>query len=114
MAKAKRIHNLDSLEKEIYRLKLEAKYSSEKLSGRLEYLQQHYASMTANSFFGRRDEKKSSGPTSEKESFFHSLFENKNVQDGINSFLDRFAAKATEALDKLFCKGEAKKSHPEP
>lgn len=111
MAKAKRIKNLDSLEKEIYRLKLEARNSSEKLSGQMDYLQQRYASMTANSFFSSQDEKKSSGKSNKNETFFHSLFENETFQDGVNSLLDRFAGRAADGIEKLFAKWRSK-NHP--
>lgn len=109
MAKPNQIKNLDSLEKEIYRLKLEARNNSKKLSSQMDHLQQHYASMTANSFFCKGDEKKSSGKANEKESFFHSLFENETFQDGVDSLLDRFAGRAAAGLDKLFSKWKAKK-----
>ena len=100
MAKPNQIKNLDSLEKEIYRLKLEARNVSEKLSGQMDYLQQHYASMTTNSFFSCGDERKSSGKPNKNETFFHSMFDNKTFQDGVNSLLDRFAGR----VEKLFTK----------
>jgi hypothetical protein len=109
VAKAKRIKNLDNLEKEIYRLKLEVKNYSERLSGRLDYLQQHYASMTANHFFCRQDDKKSSGKSTDKESYSHSWFENESFQDGLNSLLGRFAGRVAKGLDKLFSNWKAKK-----
>ena len=49
----KNIHNLDTLEKEIYRLQLKTKNTAEKLNDNLEYLQDHYASMTMNSILNR-------------------------------------------------------------
>ncbi len=58
MKKAKNIHNLDTLEKEIYRLRLSAKNIEEKLDNNFEHPQQNYSSMFMNFFFAKRSMKK--------------------------------------------------------
>lgn len=49
MANSKRIHSLDSLEKEIYRQKLRAKSLEKKLNDNFDYLQENYGSLVKNS-----------------------------------------------------------------
>lgn len=54
MKKLKNIHNLDTLEREIYRLELEAKNIEQKFDRNFERLQNTGFSMFINSIFHRR------------------------------------------------------------
>ena len=104
MAKAStKIRNLDTLEKEIYRLRLEAKNTSEKLENNLDYLQHNYASMTMNSIFSRGSSKNSGGE-GVKEKIFTSFWENEKVQKGINRIVDHLADKTVEGIESILDK----------
>ena len=62
MKPQKKIHTLDQLEKNIYRLQLKAKNMEFRLSDNLDHLQKHYASMTMSSIvshFSKKEEEKS-------------------------------------------------------
>lgn len=101
MAKASsKIRNLDSLEKEIWRLKLEAKNTADKIENNFEYLQHNYGSMTMNSIFSRS----SSKGESVKEKIFTSFWENEKVQAGINKIVDHLADKTAEGIESLLNK----------
>lgn len=99
MKKAKNIHNLDSLEREIYRLQLEAKNMERQFDRNFEHVQQHYSSMFMNSFFRRRKEEGEA-----KSSFFASFFQNENIHAAVTKITDRIADKAAEAIDALMNK----------
>ena len=103
MAKAaSKIRNLDVLEKEIYRLRLEAKNTAEKLENNLDYLQHNYGSMTMNSIFSRST--KGSGKENVKLRIFSSFWENEKVQNGINRIVDHLADKTAEGIENLLDK----------
>ncbi len=98
MAKAfSKIKNLATLEKEIYRLQLEAKNRKEKLEENLDYFHKHYASMTINSIFNRS----SSGKERVKEKFFSSIWENEKIQNGINKIITHLADRAADGIENL-------------
>ena len=105
MKKAKNIHNLDTLEREIYRLRLEAKNIEEKLDRNLDHLQANYYSMTMNSIFG-----KSKQSDEGKSSFFDAFLKSESFNAAINKMTESVANKAAagvEALvDKLFNKNK--------
>src|SRR3974390_3231293 len=94
---ANKIKNLDTLEKEIYRLRLEAKSKEEKLEENLDYLQKNYASMIMNSIFNRAH----SGKEKIKEKFFSSVWENEKIQEGINKIISHLADRASEGIENL-------------
>lgn len=96
MKKAKNIHNLDSLEKEIYRLKLEAKNIEGKLEQNFEHLQDNYYSMTMNSFF-----KKSERHHEAKSGFFDSFFKSESFNAAIHKATDHIASRAAESIEDL-------------
>jgi len=106
MEKSKDIHNLDSLEKEIYRLKLEAKIIEEKLDHNLEHLQVNFPSMAMNSFFSQRKKK-----GEENDGLFGSFLKN----EGLNSVADKItahiASRAADSIDKLIDKLFHNKKH---
>ncbi len=102
MAKASsHIKSLDSLEKEIYRLRLEAKKAEEKLGANLDFLQHNYASMTMNSIFDRSSSGKEPGKEKLKEKLFDSIWENERVHHGINKIIGHLADKAAEGIESL-------------
>ena len=97
-----KIKNLDTLEKEIYRLQLEARNYKDKLERNFEYLQKHYTSMAINSFF----KKNSSTEEKVKEKILNTLWENEKVRTGIDKIVDYVTEKASDGvetlLDKMF------------
>ena len=103
MKKTKHIHNLDTLDKEIYRLQLETMKMEQRLGRSFEYLQENCASLLMNVIFRRRKKSESSG-------FFSSFFHNDNFKSAFNRITDRLAGKAAEGievlLEKLFRKKE--------
>jgi hypothetical protein len=106
MKKAKDIHNLDSLEREIYRLKLEAKSIKEKMDHNLEQLQDDFSSMAMNSFFCRR---KNRGE--DNENFFESILKNEKLNKVVDKVTDHIANRAAESIDELIDKIFHKKKH---
>ena len=100
MKKTKKIRNTNTLEREIYRLQLEAKNLEEKIDRNLEHLQENYFSMTMNSFFQKK----------EKKSFFESVFRNENFTATLNKVTDHISSRAAESIetlvDKIFHKKE--------
>src|ERR1043166_6890454 len=97
---AAKIKNIDTLEKEIYRLQLEARNYKDKLEENLEYLQKHYASMAMNSFF----KKNSSAKEKVKEKILNSIWENEKVRTGIDKIVDYVTEKATDGVENLLDK----------
>ena len=83
----KNINNIDQLEKEIYRLKYEARKKEDILFKQLDYFRENYASMSMNSFFNRT--KKESPRGSMKERF-------------LNNITDKLADKAINGIETLF------------
>lgn len=99
MKKATNIHNLDTLEREIYRLQVEAKNMEKKFDRNCNYLQHHYSSMFVNSFFRRKRDSDEG-----KKNFFESFFNNDKFHAAITAISDRLADKATEIIEKLMAK----------
>jgi hypothetical protein len=97
---ATKIKNIDTLEKEIYRLRLEARDYKDKLEENLEHLQKHYASMTMNSFFNRN----SSTKERVKDKIFSSIWENEKIRHGIDKIVGYLAEKATDGIESLIDK----------
>jgi hypothetical protein len=84
---AKNIHNLDTLEKEIYRLRLKAKNTADKLNDNFEYLQDHYSSMTVNSILNRSCDHQEKL----KEKIINFIWKNEKIHDGANRVIDHLA-----------------------
>lgn len=101
MKKKSRIHNLDSLEKEIYRLQLEAKELEEKLQKGGEHLQANYASMFMNSFFRKKKRN-----AEERHRFFDFLFKNEHFTSVLSRIgekvSDHSADRLINLIDRLF------------
>ena len=100
----KNIYNLDTLEKKIYHLQLKAKNTEDKLNDNLEYLQDHYSSMTMNSIVNRSCHHKEKL----KEKIINFIWKNEKVHDGVNKVIDHLADKTSEGMeglsDKFFSK----------
>jgi hypothetical protein len=100
---ATKIKNLDTLEKEIYRLRLEGKEYEKKLEDNLDHLQKNYASMAINSVF-RRSSAKESGKERIKEKIFSSIWDNERIRNGIDKIIGHLADRAAEGIETLIDK----------
>ena len=100
MKKKKNIKDIDTLEKEIYRLKLEAKRTEDKFENNIDYLERNYPSMVVNSFFSGEKEKENGSS--------HSFFRSERLNSILSSVTDHIAEKASDGIkdqiDKLFGK----------
>lgn len=103
MKKREKIHGLDSLEKEIYRLKLQAVEQKKELEKNMEYLHDHGYSMLVNSFF--RSKKTKAEARMKAEGGFPGSGKLKNM---VNRVTDRLADHAADRiatlLEKIFRK----------
>lgn len=95
MAKSGKIQTLDSLEKEIYKLKLHARELESQLDKNIDHLQNNYGSMIRNSIFGNK-----TGASA----LSGGLFFTEKVQEGINKIVDHLAEKATDGIDAVIDK----------
>ena len=95
MAKSGKIQTLDSLEKEIYKLKLHAKELESQLDKNIDHLQNNYGGMIRNSIFGKK-----TGASA----LSGGLFFTEKVQEGINKIVDHLAEKATDGIDAVIDK----------
>jgi hypothetical protein len=106
MKEKRNIHNLGTLDGEIYRLKLAAKNIEERLDKNLDYLQENYWTMTMNSFFCK-DKSKRNGE--------HSVWENFLKNDDFNTTINKIggniADKASEGLHKWMNNFFGKRNH---
>jgi uncharacterized membrane protein YheB (UPF0754 family) len=94
----KHIHNLDTLEKEIYRLRLKAKNTADKLNDNFEHLQDHYTSMTMNSIFNHHS---CDHQEKLKEKIINFIWKNEKIHGGVNKIIDHLAAKTSEGAESL-------------
>ena len=104
--KAKNIHNLDSLEKEIYRLQLEAKHIGEKLDDNIEHLQENFSSIAMNSITCSKKKK-----SNENGSAFGDFLNNDKLNSVVGRVTDRIVERAADGIDKLVDKIFSKKKH---
>ena len=104
MKKERNIHNLDSLEKEIHLLQLEAKQIAEKLDHNFDHLHENLVSMAMNSFFCSKKSK-----SHDKENLFTELLNNDKMNSVIGKVTDRMAERAANGIDKLVDKVFSKK-----
>jgi hypothetical protein len=95
--KSSRIHNLDTLEKEIYRLQLHSKKLEDKMDDHFTYLRENYGRMARNSFFGKKEGIKETLGASISSSFFN----NERLQNALDKIVNHLVEKATEGLDAL-------------
>ena len=103
MKKKKNIKDIDTLEKEIYRLKLEAKRTGDKFENNIDFLEKNYPSMVVNSFFSGEHEHEKKDIRSN-----HSFFRSERLNSILSSVTDHIAEKASDGIkdqiDKLFRK----------
>ena len=97
---ATKIKNIDTLEKEIYRLELKARDHKNKMEKNFGHLQKHYASMTMNSFFNHN----ASSKEKVREKIFSTIWENEKVRNGIDKIVDYVSEKATDGVETLLNK----------
>jgi hypothetical protein len=96
MKKARNISNLDKLEKEIYRLQLDAKNIENKLDDNFDHLHHNFSSMMMNSFCHREKSDKNG-----KGNFFDSAFKNEKVNSFVNRITGHIADRAAKGIDEL-------------
>ena len=96
MRKNGKINDLDSLEKEIYRLKLESKMTEAKFDKNVEFLKKNYPQMIFNSVLSRNSNNR----------FKQNLFRNETLNNVVSSVTEHIAEYATagikEKIDRLF------------
>ena len=96
MRKNGKINDLDSLEKEIYRLKLESKMTEAKFDKNVEFLKKNYPQMIFNSVLSRNSNNR----------FKQNLFRNETLNNIVSNVTDHIAECATvgikEKIDRLF------------
>jgi hypothetical protein len=102
--KAKNIHNLDSLERELYRLSLEAKKKEEQIDENFEYLRTNFGSLLIHSFSCRIKNK-----SEQKPGFFGSTFKDETLKATFNKVTDHFTTRAIEGIDELITRLFGKK-----
>jgi len=106
MKQRKKIHNLNTLDGEIYRLKSEAQNIEKKLDKNLDYLQNNYWTMTMNSLLRQIDNKKYG-----ENSFWKNFFKHDGVNETINTIAGNIADKASEGLHSWMNNFFSKKKH---
>ena len=95
MKKSGTIHNLDGLEKEIYRLQIEAINTEKKLSGNIDWLHHNTSEIILRSLL-RRKRKFSR----QNEGALH-FFKNEAVNRFVSALAERIAIRAADSLDGL-------------
>jgi hypothetical protein len=96
MKKGKTIHNLETLEREIYRLRLDAKSKEDKLNENFEHCQKNFPHLVMNSLFCRKKHGEND------RNFFGSAFKNEKLTLFIDKIVDRFSDRAANGIDHLF------------
>ncbi len=99
--KSSRIHNLDSLEKEIYRLKLHSQKLEDKMDENFTHLKENYGRMARNSVFGKKD---GSMKDALGAGISGAFFRNERLQQAIDRIVGHLVEKATEGIDALIDK----------
>lgn len=98
MQKTKNIHTLDSLEREIYRLRLEIKKCEEKMDTNFDYLHEHFDALLINSISGKMNREKD-GHTS-----FIAVLKSQAVRAVINKTTGHFAGWLVKGIEHLACR----------
>ena len=104
MKKRSNIYNMMGLEREIYRLKLDAKEIEHKLDRRLDHLHENYWHMTMNSLFCKMQENGNEGS-----GFWKSFLKNNALATLMNSIAGTIASKAVTELNQWMSKFLRKK-----
>ena len=90
MKKVKPIHNLDSLEREIYRLQVEAMNVEKKLSANMDYLQENAGKIFINTFICKRTTNKTG-----------QFFKDEMINSLVRTIADRIAGRAADSIDSI-------------
>jgi hypothetical protein len=98
--KASKIHNLDTLDKEIYRLKFYGKELESRMDDNLGYLKDNYGRMAKNSIFSKKEGVKETLV----DGIAGSFIKNERLQQAIDKIVDHLVDKATEGIDVLIDK----------
>lgn len=98
MKKTKNIHTLDSLEREIYRLRLEARETEEKLDSNFAYLHENFDTLLLNSFSKRNKQEK------DQSSSFISALKSHTLNAVINKMISHVADRMIKGIDNLACR----------
>lgn len=105
MKSYQKIHNIDSLEREIRLLDLKSKLLEEKLSRNFNHLQKNCLSMSMNSIFC--NERKAKDP---ENSFWKTFLKTNGVREAVHTFSETVAGKAAgvfaDMAEKIFHKKE--------
>jgi len=100
----KNIKDLDSLEKEIQRLRHEARSLEKKFDDNFSYLQENYSSLLMHSFLPERD-----GYRSIPASIIHLLLQHERLRKALTQLAEQLVDKASEGIEFLinrFFKGD--------
>ncbi len=98
-AAKKNIKNIQSLEREIQRLRREAKGMEKKFDDSFTYLQENYASLTMNSLLPVRGVFKTI-----PQSIFQSILEHEKLRKALTNFTANLAGKASDGIELLINK----------
>jgi len=89
------IHNLDTLEKEIYRQQLLLRDSAKQLEKDLDYFRENFIKLARNSIKKERNKEEKTS------SFFEHMFKNEHVREAVTNITDRITDHAAEAVNQL-------------
>ena len=106
MKKVKKINTLRELESEIYRLKLEAKNTEDKLEDSFQSLRTSFPSLLLNSVFYKKARHEH-----EKSNFFESVLKNEKLNIIFTKIADRVTDHAATGLESLIDSIFHKKRH---
>ncbi|NOT50221.1 MAG: hypothetical protein HOP10_02980 [Chitinophagaceae bacterium] len=95
MKNSNQIHNLDTLEKEIFRQQLISKKTSRQLEDDLDFFRDNFFSLARNSV--KKERKKEE----DNSSFFEHIFKNDHVRQAVDSITGRITDHASEAISRL-------------
>ncbi|HMO33721.1 MAG TPA: hypothetical protein PKE63_12775 [Lacibacter sp.] len=109
MAKLKKpVNTITALEKEIYRLRLEARRLQDRLEDQADHLRQNFGGMTYNSIFHRTYQ---SGTEMLGAKLTERIWNNEKLQDGLGKIMDHFLDKAAESIERFADKVKEKKEN---
>jgi hypothetical protein len=106
MKKVKKINTLDKLESEIYRLKLEAKNTEDKLEDNFLHFRNNFSSLLSNSLFCKKASHENG-----KENFFESVLNNERINTVLTRITDRLTNHAAAGFESLIDRLFHKKKH---
>lgn len=95
MKKQEPVKNMDTLEKEIFRSKLELKDRERRLVGNLDHFRDHFTSYVTGSFNCKHKEER------KKSSFVDMIFNNEKVHSFVSGVAEKAAGKTGELLEKI-------------